>query len=126
MVTIAELKKLEDARRELMILLQECPKTDDDLWVDGSTQGHLMDLLRMGLVDMAWIQYQQWFWLTEDGWHKLGFEIPNEYGDPRCEDCDGKGEIPGFEDNESETCDFCDGTGVWITPVFDMYPLDED
>lgn len=133
MVSIRDLKALDSARQELLKCLMNHPLEDIDLFY-APTRGerllnaeHVRVLVAAKLIDYAYNdnRNETWCWLTEAGFYRLGYEMPDDYTEnPFCEDCDGKGKLPALDD-EDDPCDFCEGEGVFFNDISEWFALDE-
>jgi|SRR5690348_143795 len=123
MATIKELKKIDNIRQDILSELKWKPCSEDEIGF--GMRSHVYEMTRQGWCDWTIINGDLWFWLTDAGFRRLGYEPPEYYGDPTCEDCNGEGRIDGWEaGDEPEMCDNCGGTGVDRCEVTDLFALD--
>src|SRR5262245_61552666 len=124
MVSIAELKTVERAHQWVLQALKYKPLSLFD--VGYSSYSDLRELPALGLVESAVINVDYWYWLTDAGFRKIGYFTPEDYGDPTCEACDGRGhELPWEPGEEQEDCWTCHGSGVDVYEADDLIQLDE-
>lgn len=137
MVTIADLKPIETARHELLKRLMSHPLEDYDLtYADTADERkfnreQLSPLVALRLVDFAYNDNlnQTWYWLTEAGFERLGYQIPEDYTEnPFCDNCDGTGkdEDANPDLDEDDECPLCFGEGVDYCEVDEWYYLEDD
>lgn len=128
MVTIAELKQVENQRRAILSKLTGAPKEDWELVDSKDDNRHLFEFLQRGLIECIDIKGNNWFYLTEAGWEFMGYQAPDDAGEPCCSFCDGSGK-EATDDVDEPDCEACDGSGldpVTLWGYGDLHYLDEE
>lgn len=135
MITIKGLKEIESTRRNIMEKMMEGAVEDIDLWSATTLDERKFRMAQLSALEGAGLieggyndnRHETWYWLTEKGWHLLGYQEPDYYGDPFCEECDGSGKEPTWDqDADEKECEWCHGTGIDIYPSIDLVLLDQD
>lgn len=135
MVMIAELKAVESTRLDLLKRLKDGAVENLDLWSAATLDERKFRMAQVPTLESAGLieceyndnRHETWYWLTEKGWHLLGYQEPDYYGNPFCEECDGSGKEPKIDADDVENeCEWCHGKGIDIYPGFDLIPLDQE